>query len=118
MMRISDRQTRGPSARLGESRPGIPAIALSEIAAGLARSNPAFDGMTAVALFEGMHSVVVHAVTTDLGRRAARIASRQHIRGCDAVYVALAQELGEPLITFDRQQSFRARDVITVLVPR
>jgi predicted nucleic acid-binding protein len=95
----------------------LPALVLPEVAAGLTRGYPSFDGMAAVAVFEKMSSVVIHAVDADLARRAARIASAQHIRGCDAVYVALAAELGEMLVTFDRQQSLRAGDVVRVFVP-
>lgn len=86
----------------------LPSLALSEIAAGLTRGYPAFDGMAAVAVFEEMSTVTIHDVTVALAPAAARIASRQQIRGCDAVYVALAAELDNTLVTFDRQQSTSA----------
>ena len=43
-------------------------------------------------------------VSADLGRLAAALASDHRLRGCDAVYVALARERGARLITLDRQQ--------------
>ena len=46
-------------------------------------------------------------VSVDLGRLAAALASDYRIRGCDAIYVALARERGARLITLDRQQRDR-----------
>ena len=43
--------------------------------------------------------------------------SANRIRGCDAVYVALAEALDEPLVTFDEQQAARAAGVVRVLRP-
>jgi predicted nucleic acid-binding protein len=42
-----------------------------------------------------------------LGDLSAEIAARYQIRGCDAVYAALAQQQGAVLITLDRQQRER-----------
>lgn len=64
---------------------------------------------------DGMVQLVL--VDADLAARAAAIAIDHGIRGCDAVYVALAQALGEPLVTFDRQQSTRGAGAATVLQP-
>lgn len=64
---------------------------------------------------DGMVQLV--PVDADLAARAAAIAIDHGIRGCDAVYVALAQALGEPLVTFDRQQSTRGAGAATVLQP-
>ncbi len=60
-----------------------------------------------------------HFVDSDLSlcTRAAEIAAAVGLRGCDALYVALAERLGEPLVTFDREQLERAAGVITVTRP-
>lgn len=52
-----------------------------------------------------------------LATAAVTIAVEHRIRGCDAVYVALAMALAEPLVTLDRQQSERAAEVVSVVVP-
>lgn len=62
---------------------------------------------------DGMVQLV--PVDADLAARAAAIAIDHGIRGCDAVYVALAQALGESLVTFDQQQSTRGAAAATVL---
>lgn len=62
---------------------------------------------------------IVHLIPVDgrLAERAAAIAIDHRLRGCDAVYVALAEALGEPLVTFDEQQALRAAGVVRVLRP-
>lgn len=56
-------------------------------------------------------------VTTVLAERAATIAAEYRIRGCDAVYVALAEQLDDELITLDRQQLERGAAVATTRQP-
>jgi predicted nucleic acid-binding protein len=94
-----------------------PVILLAEVAAALSR------GVGDLAL---AHQVVQHLkrspavelvpVGLALAERAARIAADYRIRGCDAVYVALAEELGESLVTLDEQQ--RERGAAAVLTRR
>lgn len=56
-------------------------------------------------------------ISEDLALRAATIAATQRIKGCDAIYVALAAELDDVLVTFDQEQADRAAPVVRVLVP-
>jgi predicted nucleic acid-binding protein len=56
-------------------------------------------------------------VTLPIAERAARIAGEHRIRGCDAVYVALAEQLSEALVTLDRQQLERGAAVVAVRAP-
>jgi len=60
-----------------------------------------------------------HIVPADdvLGERAAAPAADHRIRGCDAVYVALAQEHGATLITLDHQQRERVPQGIVARSP-
>jgi predicted nucleic acid-binding protein len=44
-------------------------------------------------------------------------AVRLLLRGTDAVYVALAQQLKMPLVTWDLEQHDRSQSVITALTP-
>ena len=57
--------------------------------------------------------------STDLdhARAGAQLAADHSLKGCDAIYVALAAERGEALVTLDREQAQRARTVVTVIVP-
>ena len=50
-------------------------------------------------------------------RRAAEVAASTSVRGADAVYLALAQELDVPLVTLDRQQLQRGGAVADVRRP-
>ena len=96
----------------------LPTIALAEVAAAIARGTGSTEQANRdVALIRRLAGVEIVSVTVALGELAADIAARQHIRGCDAVYVALAQELGAALITLDRQQRQRTPPTVTTLSP-
>ncbi len=96
----------------------LPTIALAEVASSLARVGVGkIDGLAIALELEASAFVMVHSVDSALGRNAARIGSEQRIKGCDAVYVALAAQLDDVLVTFDREQSARAGAVVRVLVP-
>jgi predicted nucleic acid-binding protein len=56
-------------------------------------------------------------VTLAVAERAALIAAEHRIRGCDAVYVALAEQLSDALVTLDRQQLERGAAVVPVRAP-
>lgn len=90
-----------------------PAILLSEVAAPLSRAynQPELAESVIQILMTATFSELV-PVSVPLANRAATIASEYKIRGCDAVYVALAEALGEELITLDRQQSERAKRIV------
>jgi predicted nucleic acid-binding protein len=44
--------------------------------------------------------------------KAEKAAADYKIRGCDSLYVALAESLNEELITLDKQQGKRAKSLI------
>lgn len=96
----------------------LPAIALPEVAAALSRGTGdprlAMTAVTELCLIPGLEIV---AVEDSLANLAAKIAAVHRIRGCDAVYVALAQALDATLITLDRQQRERAPIVISTYTP-
>jgi predicted nucleic acid-binding protein len=84
-----------------------PSLVLPEILGALSRrgASQAFQDEVLI-LFAGP-SPVLHDVTRDLALEAARLAGAFKLRGCDAVYVALAKSLGERLLTFDTEQGER-----------
>ncbi len=79
-----------------------PALLLPETASGIVRPTgdllAAQMAVVSVGTFPGMN---LAALTEARAQRAARIALTCRLRGADAVYVALAQELGTTLITWD-----------------
>jgi len=96
----------------------LPIIVLPEVAAAISRGTgePALAHRLIAALQRIPHFEVV-PVDQDLGRLAAALAADYCIRGCDAVYVALAQERGATLITLDRQQRERVPPNISARSP-
>lgn len=56
-------------------------------------------------------------LTHERSLRAAEIAAKTGVRGADAVYLELAAQRGETLITWDRQQLARGAAVTRVTTP-
>ena len=96
----------------------VPTIAFAEIAAAIARG--AGDEQLALAVVAQYATRAdLHQIGVDvaLGVLATETAARQRIRGCDAVYVALAHTEQAILVTLDGQQRERAPAGITVRTP-
>lgn len=95
-----------------------PAILLAEVAAAIRRGtndvNLAQQGHTQLREAGLIHLV---PVTIALAERAAIIAADHSIRGCDAVYIAVAEETGEDLVTLDQQQLERGGAVVSARRP-
>jgi predicted nucleic acid-binding protein len=95
-----------------------PVILLSEVAAALSRG--VGDPTLALRVVQQLvRSEVIDLipVTLVLAEQAAAIAAEHRIRGSDAVYVALAEQLSETLVTLDRQQLERGAAVVAVRTP-
>ncbi len=96
----------------------VPAIALSEVSAAIARGTDNTElALRDVALLQQLPGFALRPVDVALAQSSARVAAENRIRGCDAVYVALARQLDAPLITLDRQQRERAPDDVVVRMP-
>jgi predicted nucleic acid-binding protein len=95
-----------------------PAILLSEVASALGRGlgNEALARQS-VTLLRSRRLVELFPVTEALAARAAEIASEQKLRGCDAIYVALARQLDMELVTLDHQQLERGSAVVRTRTP-
>ena len=61
--------------------------------------------------------ITLVAVNSALAERSAEIAADYIIRGCDAVFVALAEQLGEELVTLDSEQLARSTAIVTARRP-
>jgi len=95
-----------------------PVILLAEIASALSRglANPALAHQVVQQLLQSKVINLV-PVTQALTERAAAIAADYQIRGCDAIYVALAEQLADRLITLDQQQLERGALIVTTRKP-
>ena len=82
-----------------------PVLLLSEVAAAISRGrNDPVLAIEAVRLLEDSAVVQLVAVSRELASDAGRIAAEQRVRGADSIYLALARQLDDTLITLDRQQ--------------
>ncbi len=95
-----------------------PVIVLAEVAAALSRAkgDPALAQQVIQLLGQGGLFELV-PISLALAEQAAAVAISAQIRGCDAVYVALAQQLNQTLITLDHEQLARGTAVIHVQTP-
>ena len=95
-----------------------PVLALPEIAGAVARrtgdATLAHQAVSAVLRIPTLRLIDVDA---RLAQSAARLAADHALRGADAVYVALALELGVSLVTLDREQRDRTSALLTTLEP-
>jgi predicted nucleic acid-binding protein len=95
-----------------------PAIMLAEVASALSRGvgdkNLAYR---AIDQLKGSGIIKLIPVSLPLSERAAAIAADQRVRGCDAVYIALADQLEDSLVTLDNQQLERGNAVIETRKP-
>jgi len=95
-----------------------PVILLAEVASALSRGTG--DSVLAQRVVQQLkHSGVIDLipVTLALAERAAIIAAAHRIRGCDAIYIALADQLSDCLVTLDRQQLERGAAIVTTRAP-
>jgi predicted nucleic acid-binding protein len=105
-------------AKRAEESVVAPVILLAEVAAALSRGmgDPTLAHRVAQQLARS-EAIELIQITMAMAERAAEIAAEHRIRGCDAVYVALADQLSETLVTLDRQQLERGAALVTVRAP-
>lgn len=95
-----------------------PALMISEVGAAIARGSgvPAL-ALQVIRVLESAHHISFVPVTRALAVRAAEIAAAHGLRGCDAIFVALAEHMGEPLVTLDHEQLVRGAVVVATRRP-
>ena len=82
-----------------------PALALAEVAGAISRrTGHSSLGTGATASLQRLPSMRLIPVDVELAQLGAELAAGLHLRGADALYVALAHRLGVPLVTWDREQ--------------
>jgi predicted nucleic acid-binding protein len=95
-----------------------PAVLLSEVAAAFGRSiNNPMGGLSLTNEIIDHKLIGILPVTVAMARLAAEIAATASIKGCDAIYVALAAQLNQVLVTFDDEQLERGSRVARVERP-
>ena len=96
----------------------VPTIALAELAAAISRGGADADlAEEIVDAYRRGPNIELIPVDKALGDIAAIIAAHQRIRGCDAVYVALAQDRAAVLITLDNEQRQRSPSNVSAWTP-
>ena len=96
----------------------LPTIVLAEVAAAISRGMGVPDvARRATAILRRQPHFRFLAVDDRLGDLAAEVAAGAQIRGCDAVYVALALQHGATLITLDREPQARVPDGMAARTP-
>ena len=92
-----------------------PALMPPEVAGAVARrTGEAALATRAVEEILRLPALRVVSLDENLAELAASLAARLALRGADAVYVAVAHQLGLPLVTWDREQRERAAALIDV----
>jgi len=105
-------------ARAANESVVAPVILLAEVAAALSRGvgDPTLAHRVVQQLARS-EVIELIPVTLTMAEQAAEIAAEHRIRGCDAIYVALADQLRDTLVTLDRQQLERGAALVTVRAP-
>jgi predicted nucleic acid-binding protein len=95
-----------------------PILLLPEIAGAISRRTGAPDlAHQAVQSLQRMRTLRLVALDRRLGQAASQLAADLGLRGADATYVAIADQLKIPLLTWDNEQVEKAGKRITVLMP-
>ena len=95
-----------------------PVLVLAEVAGAIARqSRDTARAETALRFVRAQGWLSIHPVTESLGDTAAAVAAKYFLRGADAVYAALARQLGTPLVTWDKELLERAAAVVPTFTP-
>ncbi len=95
-----------------------PVLLLAEVAGAISQctTEPRL-GQAALKLLLRMPALRIVNMERRLGMSAAQLAADLGLRGADAVYVALAQQLKVPLITWDQEQLDRTSSIIIARQP-
>ena len=95
-----------------------PALLLIEVAAAVARrTGQSVLGHQAVQTVFRLHLLRLARLDPSLIISAARIAADRQLRAGDATYVAVAQHLSIPLVTWDNEQLLRSMPLIRAYTP-
>ena len=95
-----------------------PVLLLPEIAGAISRRTGVPDlAHQAVQQLQRMRTLRLVALDQRLGQAASQLAADLGLRGADATYVAIADQLQIPLLTWDHEHVVKAGKRITVRLP-
>lgn len=99
-------------------RLAAPVIMMAEVAAAISRGrNNVAHAQKIIRRLQRSRLIEFWPISFELAERSAEIAAEHRIRGCDAVYVALAEQLGTDLVSLDQQQLARGTAVVPTRQP-
>ena len=97
----------------------VPEIVLPEISSAIARgTDDPENALEFVKELKQIPNIVFVPIDMELAEESSRLAAQYRLRGCDAIYVAVAFMFNARLISLDKQQSERAAECIEVATPR
>ncbi len=95
-----------------------PTLVLPEIASGIIRpTGDVVATQEAVRRVQTLPGLTLVDLTDQRALRAARAVSDYRLRGADAVYIAVAQEHGTTLITWDKEVLTRGAQAVPTMTP-
>ena len=93
----------------------IPTLAMVEVAGTISRvTNSPILANKSIHIMEDL-GVEIYDLDEVLAKLATELASQLAVKGADAVYIALARDLADSLVTFDKQQRERAAKIVDVV---
>lgn len=100
------------------SRVVAPALLLPEVAGAIRRATGHEEAASrAVHLLLSEPLISIAPMSEEMAVHAAEVAAATGMRGADAVYAGLAAGLGFRLVTLDKEQRERARQVVETTEP-
>lgn len=94
-----------------------PSLLLSEVGGPIARRVGPAEARAALNELYGMPSLILIELDEALALTAANLAIDLQLRGADAIYVAVAEQLSLPLVTWDQEIINRSTSVIQAQTP-
>lgn len=95
-----------------------PSLVLAEVAGAVARrTGDSALAATIVTEMLTLPEIEIVPLDEDMAQDAARLAADLRLRGADACYVAVAQALDLPLVTWDEELRDRAGRAVAVVEP-
>lgn len=95
-----------------------PVILLAEVASAISRGiGDAALAHQVVEQLQRSRIIELVPVIPTIAERAATIAADYRVRGCDAIYLALTEQMNDYLVTLDRQQLERGAGVVATHKP-
>lgn len=95
-----------------------PVLLLSEVGGAISRRLANVEaGSRAMGQLLAIPTLRLVSIDHASGIYAGRIAADYRLRGADSVYVAVAAQLGAPLVSWDKEHLTRVSDLITTFTP-